>query len=234
MNAPSTSQVNVRPTSFCTSAGDAHLNWAHRLLLGATSGRRDARPCERSCRRHTRQIQVNLSRRSAFKMLLPLCLSALLATASLAAPPSADTASRVLPSPEVPVPVAANRRAPAETTALLAANSADATAPGTTSSCGALPPLPARPARVRRVTDFGVTPSDSVDNTDAIQRALNGLAPGEWLVFPPGRYLHSKTLHVKVPNTVLWGEGATLHATNPADEAVLLEADGASIYKFTL
>jgi hypothetical protein len=33
---------------------------------------------------------------------------------------------------------------------------------------------------------------------------------------------------------VLWSEGATLHATNPAEEAVLLEADGASIYNFML
>ena len=102
------------------------------------------------------------------------------------------------------------------------------------SSCGALPPLPTRPGRVRNVAEFGVTPSDTVDNTAAIQRALNSLAPGEWLVFAPGRYLHSKSLHVKVPNVVLWGEGATLQATNPADQAVLIEADGASIYKFTL
>lgn len=77
-------------------------------------------------------------------------------------------------------------------------------------------------------------PNDSVDDTDAIQRALNSLSPGEWLVFPPGRYIHSKSLHVKVANTVMWGEGATLHATNPSDQAVWLEADGASVYKFTL
>jgi hypothetical protein len=108
------------------------------------------------------------------------------------------------------------------------------TAPASDASCFALPPLPARPARVRSVTDFGATPNDATDDTDAIQRALNSLSPGEWLVFPPGRYQHSKSLHVKVPNTVLWGDGATLHATNPADQAVMLEADGASIYKFTL
>jgi len=111
---------------------------------------------------------------------------------------------------------------------------ADATGSRSTSACTALPPVPARSARVRNVTEFGATPSDSVDNTEAIQKALNGLSPGEWLVFPPGRYLHSKSLHAKVPNTVMWGEGATLHATNPADQAVWIEADGASIYKFTL
>ena len=110
----------------------------------------------------------------------------------------------------------------------------DGTASRGASACTALPPLPARPARVRNVTEFGVTPSDSADNTEALQKALNALSPGEWLVFPPGRYLHSKSLHVKVPNIVMWGEGATLQATNPGDQAVMIEADGASIYKFTL
>jgi parallel beta-helix repeat protein len=106
--------------------------------------------------------------------------------------------------------------------------------PKTGAACYSLPPMPARPAKVRSVNEFGVTPSDTDDRTDAIQRALNSLAPGDWLVFPPGRYIHSKTLHVKVPGTVLWGEGATLHATTPGDMAVMLEAEGASIYKFTL
>jgi parallel beta-helix repeat protein len=138
--------------------------------------------------------------------------------------PSAETAraNRRPPSDGPPPPVAVNPSPPVDSTT------------STTSSCSALPPLPARPARVRSVAEFGATPNDSVDDTDAIQRALNALSPGEWLVFPPGRYLQSKSLHVKVPNTVLWGDGATLHATNPNDMAVLIEADGASIYQFTL
>jgi Pectate lyase superfamily protein len=101
-------------------------------------------------------------------------------------------------------------------------------------ACAALAPLPARPARVRSVIEFGARPNDATDDTEAIQRALDALAPGEWLVFPPGLYLQSRRLRVRVPNTVLWGEGATLQATDPGDQAVLLEADGASIYRFTL
>jgi len=97
-----------------------------------------------------------------------------------------------------------------------------------------LPAVPTRPARVRSVADFGAIGNDSVDDTDAIQRALNSLAPGEWLVFPPGRYVHSKSLHMQVANTVMWGEGATLHASNPSDQAIWIEADGASVYNFTL
>jgi parallel beta-helix repeat protein len=87
---------------------------------------------------------------------------------------------------------------------------------------------------VRSVADFGAVPNDSVDDTVAIQKALNALKPGEWLVFPAGRYLHSKSLRMKVANTLMWGEGATLHATNASDQAVWIEADGASVYKFTL
>src|SRR5262249_4195455 len=77
-------------------------------------------------------------------------------------------------------------------------------------------------------------PNDSVDDTDAIQRALNSLAPGDWLVFPAGRYRHSKSLHLKVANTVMWSDGATLEATNASDQAIWIEADGASVYNFTL
>lgn len=106
--------------------------------------------------------------------------------------------------------------------------------PAGAGSCGSLPPLPTRPSRVRSVADYGAVPNDNVDDTDAIQRAINALAPGEWLVFPKGRYLHSKSLRVKQTNAVLWGDGATLHATNPGDQAVWLEADGASVYNFTL
>jgi parallel beta-helix repeat protein len=145
-------------------------------------------------------------------MLLSLCLSVALTTVGCASDSSALAAGGLLVA-QAPL---------------------DRTTPRSTSSCTALPPLPTRPARVRNVTEFGVTPSDSVDNTEAIQRALNALSPGEWLVFPAGRYVHSKSLHMKVANTVMWGEGATLHAANPGDQAVWIEADGASIYNFKL
>ncbi len=107
---------------------------------------------------------------------------------------------------------------------------------GTTSTtaCTAVPPLPTRPTTFKSVADFGAVPNDGVDDTAAIQRALDSLQPGEWLVFPPGRYLHSKSLHMRVANTVMWGDGATLQATNPNDMAVWLEASGASVYKFKL
>lgn len=102
------------------------------------------------------------------------------------------------------------------------------------SACSALPALPVRPAHVKSVADFGAVPNDNVDDTAAIQRALDSLQSGEWLVFPAGRYLHSKRLTMKVANTVMWGEGATLHATNASDQAIMLQASGTGVYKFTL
>jgi polygalacturonase len=102
------------------------------------------------------------------------------------------------------------------------------------SACSVLPVLAGPPHDARSVLDFGATRDDARDDTEAIQRALSRLKPNEWLVFPPGRYLHSKRLRVTVPGTKLWGAGATLHATNPRDQAMTLMANGTGIYNFTL
>lgn len=104
---------------------------------------------------------------------------------------------------------------------------------GSQTLCG-LTDLPAKPASALDVRSFGAKPDDGVDDTVAIQTALDALQPGQWLVFPAGTYLHAKRLTVRVPGAVLWSEGATLHATNAQDQAVMLAADGASIYQFTL
>jgi hypothetical protein len=154
-------------------------------------------------------------------MLLSLCLSAALVSASCGG--GSPDAAEDKPVTDTPSDLP-----------LLAGDLPAENASVASTSCSALPAIPAKPAHVRSVTEFGVQPNDSADHTDAIQRALNSLAPGEWLVFPPGRYTHSKSLHMKVANTVMWGDGVTLHATNPSDQAIWIEADGASIYKFTL
>ena len=98
----------------------------------------------------------------------------------------------------------------------------------------ALAALPAIPLNALDVRAFGAVPDDGKDDTAAIQAALDALKPDQWLVFPAGRYEHKASLHVRVPGAVMWGEGATLHATNPSDQAVMLQADRASIYKFRL
>lgn len=100
--------------------------------------------------------------------------------------------------------------------------------------CAPLPALAAAPAGALRVTDFGARGDDDRDDTAAILRALAALRPGQWLVFPPGRYLHDKRLPLRTRGAVLDGRGATLHATNPADMALLVQADDVQILGFTL
>lgn len=97
-----------------------------------------------------------------------------------------------------------------------------------------LPPQPPKPLDALNVQDFGAVPDDGNDDTVAIREALRALRPGQWLVFPSGTYQHHSRLIVDRVGVVLLSEGATLHATNPVDQAVLLAADGASIYNFTL
>lgn len=94
--------------------------------------------------------------------------------------------------------------------------------------------MPAKPADAVDVRKFGAIPDDGRDDGAAIQTALDSLQPGQWLVFPAGTYDHDRRLVVRTSNAVLWSEGAALHATNPLDQAVMLAADGASIYQFTL
>ena len=107
-------------------------------------------------------------------------------------------------------------------------------APVVTPTLCALPSLPAKPVDAVDVRKFGAIPDDGRDDAAAIQAALDALQPGQWLVFPAGTYDHGRRLVVRTPGAVLWSEGATLHATNPLDQAVMLAADGASIYQFTL
>ena len=108
-----------------------------------------------------------------------------------------------------------------------------ATAAPAAATC-ALPALPAKPATVVDVRSWGAVPDDGLDDTAALQRALDAATAGQWLVFPAGVYQHNARLVVHTPGVVLWSEGATLHASNPDDQAVLLSADGAAIYNFTL
>ncbi|HEU4622273.1 MAG TPA: right-handed parallel beta-helix repeat-containing protein [Burkholderiaceae bacterium] len=101
-------------------------------------------------------------------------------------------------------------------------------------ACEGLPAMPSVPSGARSVREFGAIPNDNIDDTAAIQRALNSLQPGQWLRFPAGRYIHNKSLWMHVPGSVMWSDGATLHATNKTDQGIMLAADGASIYGFTL
>lgn len=103
-----------------------------------------------------------------------------------------------------------------------------------TGACDQVPALPSVPSSVISVRDHGATPNDEQDDTAAIQAAIKAAKSGQWVVFPAGRYIQSKSLVVTTPGVTLWGSGATLHASNAADQAIILKADGARVYGFTL
>lgn len=92
--------------------------------------------------------------------------------------------------------------------------------------------LPAQAALDVRA--FGARGDSRHDDTAALQRALAALQPGQTLRFAPGTYRHATRLVVATPGVRLAGEGATLVATEPADQALLLQADGIEVAGFTL
>ena len=94
--------------------------------------------------------------------------------------------------------------------------------------------MPTKPSTAKVVTSFGIAPSDTKDQTAAIQAALDALKPGDWLVFPAGKYLHSKSLRVRVAGVTIWSDGATLVATNPLDTAMMMQADNTTLYGFRM
>jgi len=94
-------------------------------------------------------------------------------------------------------------------------------------------PLAARQTGQRQVRDFGAVPDDDRDDTDAIQRALDAMKPGETLVFGPGRYLISRSIRVRQPGVTVTGPNAIIHATNPDNQALLIEADNTTVSSLT-
>ena len=94
-------------------------------------------------------------------------------------------------------------------------------------------PAAGTPTGQRQVRDFGALPDDNRDDTDAIQRALDAMRAGETLVFSPGRYLISRSLRVHHPGITITGANATIHATNPNDQALIIEADNTTVSSLT-
>jgi parallel beta-helix repeat protein len=110
------------------------------------------------------------------------------------------------------------------------------TSPSGAAACTEMPVMPTKPAAAlqRSVTEFGARPNDDIDDVAAIDSAIRQLQPGQWLIFPPGSYTQSRTIVIDKPNVVLWSDGATIHATDPRDQALRIAANGVGIYNFTL
>ncbi len=110
----------------------------------------------------------------------------------------------------------------------------DAATPPPQRACPAPPGAPAAPHNAVDVRHFGARGDGHSDDTAALRLALAALTPGQWLVFAPGTYLHDARLVVATPGVTLYGYGATLQATNAADQALLIQASGVRVLGFTM
>ena len=166
---------------------------------------------------------------SALATILPACGGGSDSSAE-ASNQSTAPAPTTVSAPTVPAP------SPSPNSVSAPATDDGATGPSasTAGACRNLAAMPAKPSTAKVVTSFGVAPSDTKDQTAAIQAALDALKPGDWLVFPAGKYLHSKSLRVRVAGVTIWSDGATLVATNPAETAMMMQADNTTLYGFRM
>ncbi|WP_217590062.1 right-handed parallel beta-helix repeat-containing protein [Burkholderia sp. GbtcB21] len=76
--------------------------------------------------------------------------------------------------------------------------------------------------------------ADGSDQADALQKAFDSLKAGQRLAIAPGRYVVGHSLAVTVPRVVISGYGATLAATNPADQTIVMSGAGSTLVGVTL
>ncbi|WP_425102588.1 right-handed parallel beta-helix repeat-containing protein [Burkholderia ambifaria] len=108
----------------------------------------------------------------------------------------------------------------------------------TSGATGATPGAPLQPSSGSKpvlVADVTVSPAaDGRDQADALQKAFDSLQAGQRLVIAPGRYVVGHSLAVTVPQVVISGYGATLAATNPADQTIVMRGTGSTLVGVTL
>ncbi|MFM0203763.1 right-handed parallel beta-helix repeat-containing protein [Paraburkholderia fungorum] len=75
---------------------------------------------------------------------------------------------------------------------------------------------------------------DGSDQAGIIQAALNALSIGQRLVIAPDTYVVSHSLVVKTQGVVVSGYGATLVATNPDDQSLVVTGANATVAGLTL
>jgi parallel beta-helix repeat protein len=93
-------------------------------------------------------------------------------------------------------------------------------------------PIKERP--VVSVTSFGAKGNGTADDTVAIQRAFDRVPAGDVLLFPAGTYRHSNVLVMRKTDVVVEGRGATLQATSPQNESLVVAGNKIAIVDMTI
>jgi hypothetical protein len=84
------------------------------------------------------------------------------------------------------------------------------------------------------VSDYGAVPNTGIDQTVAIQKALDALVPGDRLLFSPGVYLHNKSLNINKSNVVIEGNKTELRGNNPDDQAIWIRYSDVTVRNFII
>ncbi|MGS0895600.1 right-handed parallel beta-helix repeat-containing protein [Burkholderia stagnalis] len=133
-----------------------------------------------------------------------------------------------------PDPASSTSGAPPSSSSTSAGKPASTTGSAGATSGGAsgAPVNPAKPAPVADVTVYPA--ADGSDQAGALQKAFDSLKTGQLLVISPGRYVVGRKLTVSGSNVVISGYGATLVATNPADQTIEMHGNGSTLVGVTL
>jgi pectate lyase-like protein len=87
---------------------------------------------------------------------------------------------------------------------------------------------------VVRPESFGAHPDDGIDDTAAIQAAIDSMTGGGTLAFSRGTYLHDDQILVRKSDVRLVGDEATLHATSAENQAITIEGRNIGLYGLTI
>nr|WP_231126519.1 glycosyl hydrolase family 28-related protein [Motilibacter aurantiacus] len=95
------------------------------------------------------------------------------------------------------------------------------------------PAAAAPAANVKNVLSYGAVGDGVTDDTAAIYRAIDALAPGDTLQFPQGRtFVHKQIIKILKSNIRLAGK-ATLLATDPMSSDVVIESSNVTVEDLT-
>ncbi|CAG2134429.1 hypothetical protein LMG31506_01383 [Cupriavidus yeoncheonensis] len=90
-------------------------------------------------------------------------------------------------------------------------------------------------AAVGATADVSVQPAPGgADQADSLQAALDNLQAGQRLVLAPGTYVVGHVLAVRGEQVVVSGYGATLVATNPDEQAIMMTGANSTLVGVTL
>jgi len=89
------------------------------------------------------------------------------------------------------------------------------------------------PSAIGAPADVAIGPTGQ-DQTDALQSALDNLQPGQRLMLSPGTYSVSRVLTVSREQVVISGYGATIVATNPDQQAIVMNGRNSTLVGLTL